>query len=133
MINIYVKNYYGEFEQVEVEEEVLRVMQDMDNEEKANEKKETRRRDFSETGFSYLASKDLSLDEKLIEQEEIHMLHEAISHLTPMQRKRVLMYAQSMTYESIAKQESRCVSVVYNSVQKALNHLKDELSSYINE
>ena len=64
------------------------------------------------------------LIEDLIRTEENHRLYAAISKLTPIQRRRVLMFMDNMSYTDIARAEKRDLKVVMRSLAKSFDHLR---------
>ena len=69
--------------------------------------------------------KFLGMDqEELIRKEECIRLYEAISPLTPLQRRRIQMLMEDMNYTQIARAEGRNPSVIYRSIQGSFLHLR---------
>lgn len=66
--------------------------------------------------------------EEYAREEENIKLYEAIRKLTPIQRKRILMLLDDMSYADIARAEGRDISVVHRSIGKALLHLRRLMS-----
>ena len=64
------------------------------------------------------------IQEELIRKEECIRLYEAISQLTPLQRRRIQMLMEDMNYTQIARVEGRNPSVIYRSIQGSFLHLR---------
>ena len=64
------------------------------------------------------------LIDELIRKEETRRLYESIDTLTPIQRRRVLMFMDNMSYSDIARAEKRDLKVVIRSLTKSFDHLR---------
>lgn len=62
--------------------------------------------------------------EDYVRTDETIRLYEAIQKLTPIQRRRIYMLLDNMSYTEIAREEARDLSVVHRSIGKALVHLR---------
>ena len=62
--------------------------------------------------------------EEVVRRDEAARLYDAISKLTPIQRRRVMMLLEDMNCWQIAKAEGRDPSVIYRSVEKSFLRLR---------
>ena len=62
--------------------------------------------------------------DEIIRQDESKRLYEAISQLTPIQRRRIMMLLEDMDCMQIAKTEGRHPSVIYRSIEKSFLRLR---------
>jgi len=65
-----------------------------------------------------------ALIDDIIQNEEVRRLYAAIEKLTPIQRKRIMMLLDDMSYTDIARSEGRDLSVISRSIGKALINLR---------
>lgn len=129
MKTIKIKDYYGVEQVVPVSDEVYEEWLALRREEDRQRKKIAYHHSGAtlydlETGMlSGLEANDPVSDE-VIRQDEAKRLYEAISHLTPIQRRRIMMLLADMDCLQIAKSEGRHPSVIYRSVEKSFLHLR---------
>lgn len=64
------------------------------------------------------------VSDEVVRRDEAVRLYEAISKLTPIQRRRVMMLLEDMNCWQIAKAEGRDPSVIYRSVEKSFLRLR---------
>ena len=130
MNSIRIKNYYGEYQSVSVDDAVFEEWCNMRRE-------EYNRRRREKAHCARLSSEIIELlcvtdDDPVFEEykriDEINRLYEAIKKLTPIQRRRIYMLLEDMSYTDIARAEGRVVSVIHRSIQKAIVNLKQLMS-----
>lgn len=131
MKTVRIKDYYGNVHYVPVSDEVFEGWCDLRREEDRLRKRESYHHhkltvDEYEAGWR-VGERDPIQDE-LIQREETERLYHAISKLTPIQRRRILMLLEDMNYSQIAQKEGRDPSVIYRSIKKSFHHLRKLLS-----
>ena len=108
-------------ESVEIDEEWAALLQAMDKEEEANRKKEARRHyslddiDYEGEEFAGEETAETELEKKELRQE----LEKKLALLTETQQRRLLMYAEGMSYREIANKEKISCVNVFKSVEQA--------------
>ena len=108
-------------ESVEIDEEWAALLQAMDREEEANRKKETRRHyslddiDYEGEEFAGEETAETELEKKELRQE----LEKKLALLTETQQRRLLMYAEGMSYHEIARRESVDHKKIIKSIEQA--------------
>ena len=113
-------------EEIEVSEEWAAVLREMDREEEANRKKQTRRHisldaaDFE--GEEFAAPGDAESD-LMVKEEEQH-IEELFSSLTAVQRRRILLRMEGLTYRDIAKLENTSAMACQESITSAAKKMK---------
>lgn len=131
MKSIRIKDYYGNYQCVHVDDQFFDEWCKMRNED------HNQRRRVNYHCLNFEAAILESLHNNLCEDpvfeeyartEENIKLYEAIRKLTPIQRKRIYMLLDDMSYTDIARAEGRDLSVVHRSIGKALLHLRRFLS-----
>ena len=124
---IKIKDYYGQYQEVPVSDELFKEWIKIHNETQRNYRREIYHRspvslDFAET---MLADQDYSeVSDELIRREEIEELYDAISNLSPKHRHQVLMYMKEMSYTDIARADGKAVSSVSRSLKTAFKLLR---------
>ena len=112
-------------ESVEIDEEWAALLQAMDREEEANRKKETRRHysldDIDYEGEEFAGEE--TTESVLLEKETRSEIEEKLSQLTETQRRRLLMYAEGMTYREIAGKEK----VSWISVSESIEYARKKM------
>ncbi len=129
MKTIKIKDYYGVEQVVPVSDEVYEEWLALRREEDRQRKKIAYHHsgvtlDDLEMGMLSGCEGDDPVNDEVIRQDEAKRLYEAISHLTPIQRRRIMMLLEDMNCNQIAKTEGRHPSVVYRSVEKSFLHLR---------
>lgn len=132
MKTIRIKDYYGIYQEVPVDDAVYEEWLQLHREEDRLHKREVYHSAFTtpedlEEGHRPDCFED-SVLESIIREEENMRLYEAISTLSPIQQRRVRMFMENMTYADIARAEGRKPPAVYRSLQKAFQHLRLLLS-----
>lgn len=128
---IRIKDYYGNYQVVPVDDQFFEEWCKLRNEDH-NQKRRANAHciSFEEAVLESLhnnPSEDPIFD-KYARMEENLKLYEAIRKLSPIQRKRIYMLLDNMSYTDIARAEERDLSVVHRSIGKALLHLRHFLS-----
>ena len=113
-------------EEIEISEEWASVLREMDRAEEANRKKQTRRHisldavDFEGGEFA----EEGDAETALLEKEADWAVEEMRSSLTDVQRRRVEMRLDGLTYREIAMMESTSAMACQESVMGAAKKLK---------
>ena len=117
-------------EGVEIPEEWAAVLEEMDHEEQLSNRRETRRHqsldDLLYEGLDFASDGDA--ESPLLEKEDGRELEEALGCLTEIQRRRLLMHCEGMTYEEIGSAEQISFQKVAVSIDKAKKNLKKFLA-----
>ena len=117
-------------EAVEISEEWAAVLEEMDHEEQLSNRRETRRHqsldDLLYEGLDFAAEGDA--ESPLLKKEDGRELEEALGCLTEIQRRRLLMHCEGMTYEEIGSAERISFQKVAVSIDKAKKNLKNFLA-----
>ena len=114
----------GTVSEVEVQGEIASFIQDSRRHEESSSRKE-RRHCLSLDSIDYEGS-EYGYEEidKLIASEETAEIRAALDHLSEKQRRRLLMYANGLSYQKIAVIESADVKSIYESVEGARKKFK---------
>ena len=113
-------------EEIEISEEWAAVLREMDREEEANRKKQTRRHisldavDFE--GEEFAAPGDA--ESVLMEKEEEQHIEELLSSITAVQRRRVELRMDGLTYREIAKLEKTSAIACQESITGAAKKIE---------
>lgn len=127
MKTIKIKDYYGIYQEIPVEDHIFEAWKDMQREENARHKRTVYHgctvslEDIEETHHTGGIG---AVDDEMIRSEEVRCLYEAIEKLTPIQRRRIMMLMEDMSYTDIARSEGRDPSVISRSIGKALLNLR---------
>ena len=124
---IKIKDYYGNYQCVPVDDQFFEEWCKMRNEEyNFNRRTKTHAFSLEEKVLDVIQNDpcDDPVFEALTRLEENIKLYEAIKMLTPIQRRRIYMFLDGMSYVDIARAEGRDSSVIHRSIAKALLHLK---------
>lgn len=123
---IKTKDYYGNYQCVPVDDVFFKEWCNMRNE-NYNRRRREKLHDIclTEEKMEVLCvSSEDPVFEDYARMDEIIRLYEAIKKLTPIQRRRIYMLLDNMSYTDIAREEGRDLSVVHRSIGKALVHLR---------
>ena len=124
---IKIKDYYGKYQEIPVSDELAEEWRKLENETQRVYRKEMYHRSgipLEELDIIIHISQESRIEEDLVQGEDNLRLYEAIAHLTPTQRKYVLMYMENMSLREIARQEGRCMNTVWKSFNSALKKLR---------
>jgi len=127
---IRIKDYYGIYQEVPVDDSLYEEWKDLHRAMDRNRKKEKYHRSevpyaaVEETYEAYSGD----FDEMLVRKEENDRLYAAIAQLTPAQQRRVMMFMDNMTYSEIARAENRAFYAVHKSLNLAFKKLQMLLS-----
>lgn len=127
MNTIKIKDYYGVYQEIPVEDHIYEAWKEMQREENARHKRTVYHgcsvtlEDIEE--MIHTGGIDALIDD-IIQNEEVRRLYAAIEKLTPIQRKRIMMLLDDMSYTDIARSEGRDLSVISRSIGKALINLR---------
>lgn len=124
---IKIKDYYGNWQSIPVDDALYSEWHDMQQETNTLHKRtvyhefpcdpmffETAHREQFDDVYSYYVAKDENI-----------RLYEAIKRLNPLQRRRIEMLMDNMSYTDIAREEGCAVSVARRSVLRALALLRE--------
>ena len=130
MKTIKIRDYYGKWQSIPVEDHIYHEWMQMQKEENAWHKRTTYHEfvcgDDAIEGFA-ASCRDV-LYEDYARDDEIRRLYIAIAQLSPTQRQRVLMLLEGMTYTEIARTERRNESSIRDSITGALVRLRHLLA-----
>lgn len=111
----------GEVAEIEVTDEIGSVIIDSRREEESLTRKE-RRHCYSLDAITYegeeYAAEDFT-EALLCNAEEQQRIREALSHLTEVQRRRLLLHADGLSYHEIAGREGKNVRAIFESIEGA--------------
>jgi len=128
---IEIKDYFGKINSVPVSDEVYEAWQDLNRAEDRLRKREQYHRDFRDPDSAEVAMQVSSIDgilDEIIRKEDTRRLYEAIEKLSAVQRRRVLMYMNCMSYTEVARHENVSVTSVYQNINGAFKRLRKLLS-----
>ena len=130
---IKIKDYYGNYQEVPVDDALYDEWRKLNNETQRVYRKEM----YHRSCFTIEEAEDVKATEnietvvrELIRQEENARLYEAISKLTPIQQRRVRMFMDHMSYTDIAQAEGVKFAPLYRSLHAAFNKLRIFMSDY---
>lgn len=130
---IKIKDYYGKYQDVPVDDALYEEWVKLNNETQEHYHREKYHRSLL-TLEDVDSAGDLAdleqLVEVLIREERNARLYEAISQLTPIQQRRVMMFMDSMNYSDIARSEGTKFAPVYRSLQSAFKKLRVLMKDY---
>lgn len=135
MKTITIKDYYGNYQEVPVSDEIYKEWRELQNETQRIRKREVYHRDW--TPMEDLENMPQSithneLEDDLIMDEEVAALYKAISQLTPIQQRRIHMYMDQLTIREIAAQEGCHMNAVLKSINSSLKKLQVLLRDFQN-
>ena len=116
-------------EEIEISEEWVAVLREMDREEEANRKKQTRRHisldavDYEGEEFA----EDGDAETALLEKESDRVVERTLSSLTDVQRRRVEMRTLGMSYRDIAEKEKTNWKTIKESITGAAIKIQKNL------
>ena len=115
-------------EEIEISDEWTAVLREMDREEEANRKKQTRRHisldavDFEGVEFAEAGDAETALLEKESEEE----VKKLLSRLTETQRRRVELRMEGRTYREIGVLEG----INFRRVEKSVNQAREKMKDF---
>ena len=113
-------------EEIEISEEWVAVLREMDREEEANRKKQTRRHisldavDYEGEEFA----EDGDAETALLEKESDRVVEGILSSLTDVQRRRVELRMEGLSHREIARLESADRKTIEESLSAAAKKMK---------
>jgi len=124
---IKIKDYYGQYQEVPVSDEVYEEYHQMRNDFQRVHRREVRNRDW--TPMDEPAKRDLfcgeCLEDEYFRHEDIKALYRAMEKLSATQKRRLLLhYTENLTFREIALREGCHMNAVYKSVTSALKTLR---------
>lgn len=123
---IKITDYYGDIQEVPVDDALYEEWQEMNRAEDRLRKRE----EYHRGNMPYSLAEVLLFDEeqtvdRIVERNWMtQRLYEGIDQLAPDQRRRILMYLENKSIAEIARSENRAFSAVHKSMTKAFNHLR---------
>lgn len=130
MKTVVIVDYFGKKHFVPVDDSVYEVMTGTEFDEERQDKQSYRHRAIEEDG-EYASPEDYAdvdgiedLAYVIAEQMERKSLYDAITKLTPTQRRRVYMYLSDMSYVDIARAEHRDAAVIRRSMLGSFKKLR---------
>lgn len=133
---IRIKDYYGRYQEVPVDDALYDEWIKLENENQRIYRKEV----YHRSGVPLEQADSMGeigqmedLLERLIRRERNERLYDAISRLTPTQQRRVMMFMDDMSYVEIARREGTKFAPVYRSLQAAFRKLRDLMAEYEDE
>ena len=133
---IRIKDYYGKYQEVPVDDALYDEWIKLENENQRIYRKEV----YHRSGVPLEQADSMGeigqmedLLERLIRRERNERLYYAISRLTPTQQRRVMMFMDDMSYVEIARREGTKFAPVYRSLQAAFRKLRDLMAEYEDE
>jgi len=117
----------GTTSEVEVSDDIGSVIIDSRKAEHAADERERYHREFSMDALDYESgewAQTATPEEELLLRYANCELLQKLQKLTPVQRKRLLCYAEGMTYREIAQLEGTQVKAVQDSIEQARKKLK---------
>ena len=130
---IKIKDYYGNYQEVPVDDALYEEWVKLENEKQRIYRKEVYHRSGVPLDDIDAMIADTDTDElleALLRKERNSRLYDAISQLTPNQQRRVLLFMESMNYAEVARKEGVTTVPVYRSLQKAFKKLRILMSEY---
>ena len=115
-------------EEIEISEEWAAVLREMDREEEANRKKQTRRHisldavDYEGEEFA----EDGDAETALLEKESDRVVEEILSSFTDVQRRRVELRMEGRTFREIGMLEG----INFRRVEKSVNQAREKMKDY---
>ena len=133
---IRIKDYYGKYQEVPVDDALYDEWIKLENENQRIYRKEV----YHRSGVPLEQADSMGeigqmedLLERLIRRERNERLYDAISRLTPTQQRRVMMFMDDMSYVEIARREGTKFAPIYRSLQAAFRKLRDLMAEYEDE
>ena len=115
-------------EEIEISEEWAAVLREMDREEEANRKKQTRRHisldavDYEGEEFA----EDGDAETALLEKESDRVVEGILSSLTDVQRRRVELRMEGRTFREIGMLEG----INFRRVEKSVNQAREKMKDF---
>ncbi len=123
---IRIKDYYGNYQEVPVSDELYEEYQKMQNDVQRVHRREVRHRDW--TPMDDPVKSELfcgeCLEDEYFRREDIKALYRAMETLSPTQRRRIMMYMDNISIREIARREGCYMNSVLESVNSALKTLR---------
>lgn len=135
MKTITIKDYYGNYQEVPVSDEIYKEWRELQNETQRIRKREVYHRDWRPMEDLENMPQGIThneLEDDLIMDEEVAALYKAISQLTPIQQRRIRMYMDQLTIREIAAQEGCHMNAVLKSINSSLKKLQVLLRDFQN-
>lgn len=128
---IRIKDYYGNYQEVPVSDELFEEWRILQNETQRTHHKEVYHRDWTPMDdiaedCRYTAGE--TPEERIIRQYETEALYRAIAQLSPIQQRRIRLYMENISVREIAKQEGCYMNSVLKSINSALKKLRSLLT-----
>lgn len=127
MKTIKIKDYYGKYQEIPVSDELFEEWRALQNETQRVYRREMYHRSgvpLEEIDITIRCAQRSEIEDDYIRQFENKRLYEAISQLSDIQRRRILMYMENMSVREIARQEGCHMNAALKSVNSALVKLR---------
>lgn len=123
---IKITDYYGEIQEVPVDDALYEEWQEMNRaEDRLRKREEYHRGEMPYSLVEVLLFDEEQMVDRIVERNwTMRRLYEGIDQLAPDQRRRILMYLENKSIAEIARSENRAFSAVHKSMTKAFNHLR---------
>ena len=109
----------GEASEIEVSEEIGTVIMDSRRSEESANKKESRHC-FSLDAITYEGAEyGETVDSTYMDSDTEKRIEEALSHLSAIQKQRLLMLADGLSLHEIARREGKAYYTIYESIEAA--------------
>ncbi len=127
------KGYYGEYTEVTLTDEQYGEFHEIEKQNERVEKKEIYHRagmSFDDVVKSGRFPRTESIEETVLRRERDAAIYRAIDQLSPVQKRRILLYMKQHNYSDIARREGSYPSTVKKSIESALKKLAVLLSEW---
>lgn len=123
---IKITDYYGNIQEVPVDDTLYEEWQEMNRaEDRLRKREEYHRGDMPYSLVEALLFDEEDMVDHIVERNwTLQRLYEGIDQLSPDQRRRILLYLENKSIAEIARSENRAFSAVHKSMTKAFNHLR---------
>ena len=123
---IKIKDYYGEYQCVPVDDDFFEEWCNMRRESYNHKRQEKKHAIYltAETIDALSVDNEDPIFAEYARSDELLRLYEAIKKLPPIQRQRIYMLLNDMSYTDIARAEGRDLSAICKSIKRAVLALK---------
>jgi len=127
---IKITDYYGQIQEVPVDDALYEEWQEMNRAEDRLRKREEYHRGDMPYGLAQeLLYRENDLIEQILERKYmIDRLYECIDQLNPTQKRRILLYLEDRTLTEISRMEGCACPAIHKSLNNAFKHLRKLLT-----
>ena len=132
---IRIKDYYGNYQEVPVSDEIYEEWQKLQNETQRIHRREVYHRVWDTLDDLERNERCISRntpEDTFISEAEAEALHRAIDCLSQIQQRRIRMYMDNLPVREIARQEGCYMNTVWKSINDALRKLRILLKDWDN-